>query len=154
MKKLLTIYLLIATICTVNAQTKPTKEETIAFMNRTLKSTIGFNGIVEIDFNQNTYTLKDYTSVGAKGFYSSHTSSGIPWETLQADSFHIHGNRLRIIFSRNYRHKYQVHNSPEIEEFISSLDIKLPFDKVESFKKACIRLSEIAKEENKDPFKN
>ena len=58
MKKLITICLLIATAFSVNAQQKPTKEETIAFMNRTLKSTIGFEGkdgkIVEIDLNQNT----------------------------------------------------------------------------------------------------
>ena len=157
MKKILTICLLVAITCAVNAQQKPTKEETIAFMNRTLKSTIGFEGmggkVIEIDFNQNTYTKKTYYDL-AGGFYSNYIISGIPWDKLEANKFEVRGLNLRIFFSQGYRHQYKVDDRPEKIEFISSLDITLPSDKIESFKKACIRLCEIYKEENKDPFKN
>jgi hypothetical protein len=159
MKKIITICLLIATTFTVKAQDgKPTKEQTISFMNRTLKSTIGFEGkdgkIVEIELNQNKYYLKTYYDLGGSGFYSNFISSEFPWESLIVDQFEVNGNNLRIIFSQNYRNKYKIDDQPEKEQFISSLDMTLPFDKIESFKKACLRLAEIAKEENKDPFQN
>ena len=158
MKKLLTICFLIAISFTVNAQQKPTKEETIAFMNRTLKSTISYMGddgkILETEFNENQYYLKTYLDLGGTGYYSKYTNSQFPWDALEADQFKVNGNELRISFSRNYRSKYKISDQPEKEQFISSLDITLPSDKIESFKKACIRLSEIAKEENKDPFQN
>ena len=157
MKKLITICLLLITSITINAQDKKsTKEETIAFMNRTLKSTIGFEGldgkIVEIDFNLNKYLLKTYFDIAGSGFYTSFIKSEFPWESLLINQFQVNENNLKIRFSRNYRFKYKIDNDTEKERLISSLDITLPLDKIESFKKACIRLSEIAKEEYIDPF--
>lgn len=40
------------------------------------------------------------------------------------------------------------------QESVSDIRFFVPSDKAESFKKACIRLSELAKEENKGPFQN
>jgi hypothetical protein len=150
--------MLIAVSFAAKAQQKPTKEETISFMNRTLKSTISYKSyvgkILEIEFNQNQYYLKTYFAVGGGGFYSEYTRSQFPWDALEADQFKVNGNELRIIFSRNYRSKSKISDGAEKEQFYSSINILLPSDKIESFKKACIRLSEIAKEENKDPFQN
>ena len=132
---------------------KPTKEETIAFMNSTLNKTIGFDGkdgiINEVIFTGNSYFLKGYEELIDGIFTKKYTQ--INWE-LDPDGFTINDNCLRVKFTSNFSLKQKVKDQPEEEFFFADIDFLLPIEKIESFKKACLRLSELAKEENKDPF--
>ena len=63
MKKLIAICLLVAITLTVEAQVgKPTKEETVAFMKRTLEAANGsktpFGTLKEVKFSENFYSTK------------------------------------------------------------------------------------------------
>ena len=59
MKKLITICLLLATALTTTAQDKPTKEETLIFMKRTLEAANGsktpFGTLKEVKFSVNPF---------------------------------------------------------------------------------------------------
>lgn len=161
MKKLITICLLLATTFTTNAQQKPTKEETLAFMKRTLEATIGYNApgkgkILEIKFSGDYYFYKAYYDLGDTGFTNYSTTSLINWEKIKPDFIIFKDanslTEVKISFSNSMKIKQQVSDQPERDFFNSQATFYVSTEKKESFKKACLRLAEIAKEENKDPF--
>ncbi|EAZ95019.1 hypothetical protein FBBAL38_11759 [Flavobacteria bacterium BAL38] len=162
MKKLLTICLIMATIFTVNAQDKkPTKEETVAFINRTTALTVGkiFYGstTTEAKFNYDSY----FYSQTFNAFLSTTKKySGILWETMVPDQIQILNERdidiieIGIPFTKIIKFESTSTGSDSKTEYNNWLRIIIPKEKFESIKKACLRLSEIAKEENKDPFQD
>ena len=95
MKKLLTICLLLATAFTVNAQEKkPTKEETIAFMKRTLELSIGsefnYTYTTKISFDYKNYSKESVMKAGGQvvGNYVE-AYSLLKWENLLVGLFQL-----------------------------------------------------------------
>jgi hypothetical protein len=161
MKKLITFCLLLTIAFTSQAQDgKPTKEQTVAFMKRTLEETIGYETpegkIQEITFNENSYYFKAYDDL--IGISTSALTSLIKWEKLNPEGFILREVNsitvLRVTYNGSISYKQKIESRAEKEFFFSEATFFIPSNKAESFKKACIRLSEIANEENKDPFAN
>ncbi len=141
---------------TVNAQTKPTKEETLAFLRRTCESTIGKTSdgkkFIKTTFNYNNITT-EYLYKGNED-NSIDEFSLIKWENATQiliweprDKQEI--NDVMIEFSSQV-----LLEQDGAGEYRDSVYFYYPEIKRESVKKAIERLIEIAKEENKDPFKN
>lgn len=63
------------------------------------------------------------------------------------------GLEILLFFDSPLKHEVDGKFKDEIT-YPNHLQLPIPNDKQESIKKAFLRLSEIAKEENKDPFKN
>jgi hypothetical protein len=158
MKKLITICLLIATTFTVNAQdAKPTKEQTITFIKNQLASMIGTkymsnNLITKYSFE----TDKIYFEFSDEMVTSTYTYSQLNWVNLVGES--RAGNEIILAFKSAIKEDYKafgkssgavVNSGVKNQQYIQ---IPLPSDKFDSLSKAFLRLSEIAKEENKDPF--
>lgn len=156
MKKLLAICLLLATTFSVNAQEKPSKEQTIAFMRRVLESSIGqqyhSNHIVtQVSFDGNSYknTLQN---VHYKDDYRLIEYRGIKWEHFSSIGAE---ENLEGIDDLNTWFDVNIENIDDSgSSFSKVIQFRIPISKKESFNKACLRLAEIAKEENKDPFQN
>lgn len=167
MKKLLTICLLIATAFTVNAQdTKPTKEETVDFINRTTAQSIGnqyrFGTLTETKFTYDSYSFTQTAQITDTDIHiQMETYSGILWESLNPEWIKKINVRegdatagVSIAFSKKIKYEDAYTGIETKIEYKNVLEIIIPIEKFESVKKACLRLSEIAKEENKDPFAN
>ena len=58
-----------------------------------------------------------------------------------------------VYFSTSMKQTF-ILEGKEVSTFETTIDIVIQPEKLESIKKAFERLAEIAKEENKDPFKN
>ncbi|TVZ59289.1 hypothetical protein NA63_1817 [Flavobacteriaceae bacterium MAR_2010_105] len=172
MKKLLTICLIMVTTFVINAQDKkPTKEETIAFINRTIESSIGseynYTYTTKISFDYKNYVRESVMKVGDK-IVGNHREefSLLKWENLFVDNFqlencHIGENdicEIWISFSNQISCRETetgLYSDPSDKTtYTQTLTMLIPKEKFESIKKACLRLSEIAKEENKDPFQD
>lgn len=85
---------------------------------------------------------------------SSIKYNGFLWEYLDHDNFSIQSETTLYIRFRKQFHEISEIGSTPKDQLTNQLVVFIPAEKIESFKKACIRLSEIAKEENKDPFQN
>jgi hypothetical protein len=170
MKKLITICLLIATTCSVNAQQKPTKEQTLAYLTKTFKLTEGeillhepykkqIPELFVFSEKEISKKYKEYEwNTGEEDGIEKQTYTNMKWEdviSIKISSFNKGWSSDNLIpisveFSSNIKiisndkHTYY-------DKFISFSVIK---SKAESFKKALERLVEIAKEENKNPFEN
>jgi hypothetical protein len=174
MKKLLTICFIMATVFTVNAQDKkPTKEETVAFINRTLNEIKGIklpfaSGVLQnASFSLNTLTYSTSLELNPGEKFCDHKEiyEDISWDKLIVNeieftdkanfaSFYfitLDSNISLTLVNENCNNPRQ--NSQK-RSYQSSVQIFIPIEKKESIKKAFLRLSEIAKEENKDPFKD
>jgi hypothetical protein len=169
MKKLLTICLIMATMFTVNAQEKPSREVTAKFIDATLKKTIGTedlpggNLLTNVSFDGNQLILT--TTRKNLELRSTTTYSNFDWEGLSIflvrndqEKSKITGFEVvQISFETNFKEVYiaeqfgKVRNTERLKSWIL---IHMPSDKIASLEKAFLRLSEIAKEENKDPFQN
>jgi hypothetical protein len=173
MKKLLTICFLITIAFTSQAQEgKPTKEETIAFINRTINECKGFKlpyymGKLEsASFTENKLTYKTTTSLtsGKKNCDREEIYEDIFWDKLKVENIKFENNEdgasyYEINFSQNMSHSDITENCVFIENhsktnILSNMYVFIPVQKKESIKKAFLRLSEIGKEENKDPFED
>lgn len=171
MKRLLTI----VAFCITNAvilqaqDNKPTKEQTVAFLDRTLKETKGWDlpwgwGVVDnTSFKDNSVEYHTNFSMDGETFYeSTFTFEDIRWDRFEDMTYNQEGAYYEVMFSVNNTYKNQtiyVHEKlkqtmeDKIETNVqSNLYLFVPEGKVESVKKAILRLVEIAKEENKDPF--
>jgi hypothetical protein len=159
MKKLLTICLIMAAVFTVNAQNgKPTKEQTIAFIQRQFESLIGTknfsNVITKYEFEPTKIYFEDRSNLK---YNSSYTYTQINWGNLV--EIKRYENDIQLFFKSSINRDYKavmdngriVNSEKKIENYIQ---IPVPDEKFESMKKAFLRLSEIAKEENKDPFQD
>ncbi len=159
MKKLITICLLVATTFSVNAQTKPTKEETLAFLRRTCESTIGKTS----DDKKFIKTTFSYNNITTEYLYMGYEDSSIDefslikwenateilmWEHSTGDEQEI--SDVMIKFSS----QVLLEQNGGTGEYRDSVYFYYPEIKRESVKKAIERLIEIAKEENKDPFQD
>ena len=181
MKKLLTICLIMATIFTVNAQDKkPTKEETIAYLDKVLKMSVGYNNyrgeagnrssqllITDYIFSEKEIQInyKVLRILKESTHFESQKFSKIPWENVdkifERDNKDFNGEELstiEVVFSTKLRYDAEVFNKEvgmdENDHYPNYIQFYVFNDKKESFKKALGRLVEIAKEENKDPFKD
>lgn len=171
MKKLFIICLLLATIFTVSAQKKPTKEETISFISRIIELSIGseFNDTytTKISFDFKTYRKESVmkTAGNVVGNYTEEYSL-LKWENLLVNNFKLENCNIgendiceiwvsfssKISYRETKKGKYT--DNSDKTSYVQTLGMLIPKGKYESIKKACIRLSEIAGEENKDPFQN
>ncbi|EAZ95014.1 hypothetical protein FBBAL38_11734 [Flavobacteria bacterium BAL38] len=155
MKKLLTICLIMATVFTVNAQDgKPTKEETVAYLTRSFKLVEG-EKIYMGKYRDITLSNYDFQESYIKTTFddgSSVTDSDFKWETLY--------NITSIDCPTSDKYKVCEMNGIFNSSFKSDIGTTNYFtiyvlkSRAESVKKAFLRLSAIAKEENKDPFKD
>ncbi len=166
MKNLLTICLIMATTFSVNAQNdKPTKGEVIDFMTSVLNGSKGTEMadnyfINRIEFDGNKYSYSCGKKMGYTGFTTE--SINIPWnEFKEFDSDYEVTNDIISV-----RLKFYIKvvgalylnagngNTSRSDTYQDGFVMIIPAIKVESFKKGIRRLVEIAKEENKDPFRN
>lgn len=155
MKKLLSTCLLIAMAFTSHAQDgKPTKEETVKFINNALKLRIGTNYNSKQIITNYVFTLESvyFEKTNDLGTIMDNTFSNLAWETLTNikeipdDSF-IFILTFDTPFKNTSKHTGHV-------DYYKDLYFHVPENKKDSLKKAFLRLSEIAKEENKDPFQD
>jgi hypothetical protein len=167
MKKLLTICLLLAATLTVNAQEKPSKEVTVKFIEANLKKSIGTKDryshlLTNVSFDGNVLILTT-TRLELEVTYTE-TYSDFDWEGVRfsvrndSEKSTIPGFEVvQISFETSYKQKTiteQFGKVSKSERLFTWLIIHMPSDKIESLKKAFLRLQEIANEENKDPFAN
>jgi hypothetical protein len=167
MKKLLSI-LFIAIATMAQAQdTKPTKEETQRFLNSMLSKTIGeiryeIQPIKTQIFSENfskyeiTYSLEDDNS-----YFNTDVITLIKWDNFlvfNTYSEEVYDNQnlaqIMVVFSTNIKNVNTCEICKEKTTYSKQFGFLVLKDKIESAKKAIIRLAEIAKEENKDPFGN
>jgi hypothetical protein len=159
MKKLLTICLIMVTVFTVNAQDKkPTKEETVIFIQRQFESLIGYkvrgSVITKYEFDLSKIQFESRSNLN---YTSSYIYTQINWGNLV--KIERYENDIQLFFTSSIYNDYKavmdngkiVNSHAKFENYIQIL---VPSEKFESIKKAFLRLSEIAKEENKDPFKD
>ncbi|MEY3499944.1 MAG: hypothetical protein RL308_1613 [Bacteroidota bacterium] len=176
MKKLITICLIIAATFTVNAQgSKPTKEQTLAYLTKTFKLTEG-EIVINKGFNKYSYEVYEFSEnkiivrtkhydwfqdQDRKDIYYYTIYSDLKWEdviSIKLISFdqitggysYSSDNLDSIIVKFSTKFKENSGDSPTY--FYDELHISVIKSKAESFKKALERLVEIAKEENKNPF--
>lgn len=155
---------------------EPTKEETVHFLDRIVKSEIGHTmtgeccspkGSVWVttsaSFDWGIVTVANEISepFEKRGDGATcHTRSEIPWHTytgVSVDSSYTKGfYDVLITFRDNMKHStsHKCGTDPYHISYGNRLGISVPYDKIKSVKKAILRLVEIAKGENKDPFEN
>jgi hypothetical protein len=156
MKKLITICLLLVTTFTTVAQEKVSKEITIAFIKKTLESVKGTqrNGgmvILEYDFDLKSISIKGQNAMFPE-IIVTEIYSLINWEKMISTGKSTKNETIfGIVLSFNTPIKY-VRN--EEIKYQKEIRLEIPKDKYGSLEKAFLRLAEIAKEENKDPFEN
>src|SRR6478752_1018144 len=122
--------------------TKPTKEETVAFMKKTAESTIGSKTfcseiVKEVILTENSYHVKTISQYGTVSTYTYI----IIWEKLssvQRLDTELQLQRIRI-YAPGVLLKAKIGDRKEIETILGSMEFYVPKDKVESFKKACLR---------------
>jgi len=109
-------------------------------------------------FTGSGYEYADYLT---KRLIFTHKYTGISWETLNPQSINLLDDRdpeilsVSACFSKKVKMEEGNNSGDEAkEEFADCITVVIPKGKFESIKKAFIRLAEIAKEENKDPFQN
>lgn len=179
MKKLLTICLLLVATFTVNAQEKPTKEATIAYLNKTLQMSVGYKAYGTNGGNRvSSRLIKQYSFLPSEVKLSWETFdfrsndkrieyeqfSNINWEYLttiiiDSEDNENHDDELAQIvlyFSDKIRYDKTIPGVNVIMDddmhYPKYLYIYVLKTKADNFKRALERLVEIAKEENKDPF--
>lgn len=163
-----------ATIFTVNAQDKkPTKEETVAFINRTINECKGFELPFAMGVLQNAvflekkliYTTSLELNPGEKYCDHKETYEDINWEKLIVKEMEFTeksnlASFYYVTFETNLSNTVLNENcnrygkNSEETSLQLNMYVFIPKNKKESIKQAFLRLSEIAKEENKDPFQN
>lgn len=152
---------------------KPTKAQTVDFINRTLELSIGskynYTYTTRTSFDYETYIRESVMKAGSQkvvvGNYKEEYSL-LKWENLLINNFQLKNCdfgdngicEIWISFSsqisfRETKSGKSIDNTDKTN-YVQTLAMLIPSEKFESIKKACIRLSEIAKEENKDPFQN
>lgn len=154
--------MLIPILQSVIAQTKPTKEETITFINRTLSEVTGkscFYGRInkaELSSTGEIFTdiqddqKKDLPLLAAELI-------GIKWDKMDTEKPKIFVTEENIAeftlrFTTKIKQKGAMRNGEKIDNYTEDLSMCVPKEKFESIWKAFLRLSEIVKAENKDPF--
>lgn len=182
MKKLLTICLIMAAVFTVNAQVgEPNKEETIAYLNKTLKMSEGYKRyglsnnqrsdeylIMDCNFKIEKINYKEKWYLKSKDSYNiiEDTYSKLKWEDvtkieIRNDERGFLDEDLGFVFITFLNKVQHDSYSEEIgiemdddQRFPKLITLYILKNKADNFKKGLERLVEIAKEENKDPFQD
>lgn len=174
-RKLIAIMLLTCTIQVTLAQDKkPTKEETIRFINKTAslvagetidrkKTTLFKSCSFSEDRYEEQHEKKEDDCEGIENYVNT-------FNLLQVDDISAYPSKnnekvgyvnlyfktenVNIAGSGGMRCKDGTRISPAKSIYVAVLTIYCPIDKLGSMQKAFQRLVEIIKEENKDPFAN
>jgi len=166
MKLLGTLLLFFAYSFGLHAQEKPTQEETINFISNTVQGAIGTDfgssiSIKEYTFNYNSLNLYCKKTSDWSGF--KYKYENIRWQDFRDFDTDTRvtdiATKVMLNFKTKIASKLSFYNSngdfiTESESYTDQLPFTIPTEKISSFKKAILRLVEIAKEENKDPFAN
>ena len=172
MKRLLISFLFIAGALSAQAQdSKPSKEATQKFLNNILSQVVGNPQdalqpkirLIQKQSFENDFTK--YILINGSDNYFRERSEyiNVPWQDFTDFIVEINGgiqSYVRIIFKSNMEYESfccfvdEDKGDPSFSIYTNQFLIYIPTDKLESCKKAFLRLSELAKEENKDPFKN
>ncbi len=174
MKKILLPFLLFAIVFTAQAQdAKPTKEATQKFLNTMLSQVVGnVEDVAQptIRLIQKQYFDNDFTKYLRENrtgddMFEREEYLKLGWQDL-TDIKVIRTDKIqsmiRLKFNSKMENKHfccfldeeKDKTVPISFNYTDQFFIYVPTDKVESCKKAFLRLVEIAKEENKDPFAN
>ncbi|WP_146194616.1 hypothetical protein [Flavobacterium crocinum] len=159
MKKLITVLFLSAVLPTVQGQAKkPTKEETIQFIQKTVS-----NAGRDLEFQINDTKVSWKNIEPSIGLNYNREFTNVRFEKLlevyQSSLSSGENSNVRIKFSVNTI-KYHLTGTfyDEIKDLTiddkDGFTIVVPREKVQSIIKAFDRLKEITIEENKDPFQN
>ncbi|MDX5437687.1 MAG: hypothetical protein LPK03_10860 [Pontibacter sp.] len=142
-------------------KSKPSEEEVYDFLNRTVKLAEGNaidedNIVTSASFSKNEVSN---TEEHKRGLYAlKFTYTGIKWETLAGfDKYEVAGSSENLVyFTVSFTSPVKVtsvgKNRPTETKYDKNGLIPIPKDKLQSVQKAIIRLAEIAREQNKDPF--
>ncbi len=179
MRKIITVLCLTVCIHTMYAQNKPTKEETIAFINRTAEEAIGtiYNSTrtKEISFDLMSYRRISIMEINKDNGTIVETNKYVETQTFPSLEFLNMEKEFELMncevgrddiceiwipFKKDVKREetnnglasYNRNESKKEVGYSSVLAILIPKGKAESVKKAFLRLTEIVKEENKDPF--
>jgi hypothetical protein len=179
MKQLLTLCLLSILSLSSYAQSKPTKQQTIDYIDKTLKMSIGYK-VYSVSDNKRVIsgliTAYSFSHTGVdekkqeKDLVDGETSnwhktySNVNWESLSSVDVDKENSLWRddelavinIEFTTKvkldyYRNGIEVTMGDAVR-YPNSFALFVLKTKADSIKKALERLAEIAKEENKDPF--
>jgi len=158
MKKLFSILFVCIYVQDLNAQEKPSKESTITFLNKELQKNIGLSN----DGLRTTEVSLTYTSYSqTMQVVDSDTEItlqylSINWEEVSkvvATDLDNEFSDIEVFFKNGITKTRTGLSSRKDINLESSFILTIPTNKIGSCQKAILRLSEIAKEENKDPFK-
>jgi hypothetical protein len=147
----------------------PTKEETIAFIQNTIEKGIGADVrgelqdvISKVKFEGNKLVYYTESLINGKlALEFIYESTSIRWDRYDSLSIKEATKDLIFItafFNSNFKHilttktHYKIADDKKREIIKSNLVFCVPINKVESMKKAFIRLKEISLAEQKDPF--
>jgi len=164
MKKLLLLFLLTSITVVVKAQEKPSKSDTHGLINTTLKRVVARNScseamMVSEQFFSNDFAKYHYAAKSKDKKKSATTDvSNIQWKNylkceMKTSTWDNVIACTTVYFSTAMKETI-ILEGKEVSSFETTIDIVIQPEKLESIKKAFERLAEIAKEENKDPFKN
>jgi hypothetical protein len=176
MKKLLTLCLLGILSLGTYAQAKPTKQQIIDYLDKALKSAVGY--IRYKNDKGDTWRIQNYSfgpseisseakrsnSVTGKTSFNYDQYTNIRWESLKSieidkspsENMDEELTYMFVVFTDKLRYDAQAHGNEvgmsDDMHYPKGFSIYVLRNKAESIKKAMERLAEIAKEENKDPF--
>ncbi len=161
MKKLLFLFLFAIAINFASAQdAKPTKEETQKFITNMISQVIGSPQkagksilIKSQSFNEKFTEFTIKKGIGDDNNYI-YEYNNISWGQLTDFQIQEEGfvSILVLLFKSNLQQKIKESDGKVQTSFTISLLLYVPTEKLESCKKAFLRLKGIAEEENKDPF--
>lgn len=161
MKKILISVLFILATALIHAQEKkPNKDATIKYLNNIVQASLGKEWLKsEGKVNVVQITANTVSMQTVKGCVRSWAN--IPWHEFS--KIDVYDSKIIVRFKVAFSSKYScpriegeeiIHGAFEFNEPESDFFIFISEDRIEGFKKGCLRLAEIAKEENIDPFKN
>jgi hypothetical protein len=160
MKKIIVfVTLVILSLSFVQAQDKkPTKEETIAFLKKTIKGSNSSGTIISIvEFGDDEFTQTESANI----IKLSRHYRPVKWENIKSVETGLNypddciGIEVKFSSKLTCKTTGTIDGDPvDADEDLYAIHTSIPKSKFESVKKAFLHLAEIAKEENKDPFAN
>lgn len=168
MKRVLTLFL--ATMCSASflvcyaQSTAPNKEETMKFLSNTTQLAVGTpldDGyyVVYTRFDNDSYTWQMAKTTDSRPPWVYFSANKIPWQEFESflpnHKVDDQVTSIKLKFKTRVEHSIQMHTGQaqnRRDSFNNEVTIMVPTEKVESMKKAILRLVEIYKDENKSPF--
>lgn len=164
MKRALPLFFALVITFFAAAQDNPSKSDTQGIINTILKRVVTRNSCSEGMMVSEQFFINDF----ANYHYAAQSKdkkkavitdvSNIQWKNYlkceMKTSMWDSGIACAALYFRTAMKQTIVIEGKEISHYETTFDIVIQPEKFESIKNAFERLSEIAKEENKDPFKN